>query len=146
MKIISTAFENNQLIPKTYTCDGDNINPDLEISDVPANTASLALIMDDPDAPSGTFTHWMLWNIPATVRIIEKNSIPEGAIQGLNSANKVGFIAPCPPHGTHRYYFKLYALNKKINVGLEISREELESLINDFLIEKAEYVGIYTRN
>lgn len=146
MKIKSPAFLENQLIPKTYTCDGENINPELEISDVPSETSSLAFIMTDPDAPNGVFTHWMLWNIPSHIRIIEKNSFPQGSIQGLNSAKKVGFMAPCPPNGTHRYFFKLYALNKKLNASMDISREELESLINDSVIEKAEYIGIYTRN
>src|SRR3990172_6846882 len=101
MKIKSSAFEENQLIPEIYTCEGDNINPPLEISGVPANAKSLALIMDDPDAPRGTFTHWLMWNIPPDTTKIQENDWVEGVEQGLNDGGELGYLGPCPPSGTH---------------------------------------------
>jgi|SRR3989344_4349999 len=145
MKIKSPAFEDNQIIPTIYTCDGDNINPHLDISEVPASAQSLVLIVDDPDAPDGTFTHWMLWNISPQVREIPEGGIPEGSIQGLNSAGRVGYIAPCPPSGLHHYHFKLYALNRKLNITQNISRQELEREIDGSVVDKAELVGTYNR-
>jgi Raf kinase inhibitor-like YbhB/YbcL family protein len=97
MKIKSTAFEEGQMIPLIYSCDGDNINPPLEISEATGGAQSLALIMDDPDAPNGTFTHWVVWDINPTTYQIPENSVPEGAIQGLNSAGRPGYHGPCPP-------------------------------------------------
>src|SRR3989344_9637449 len=120
MKIKSPAFEENQMIPKIYSCDGDGVNPALEISEVPENAHSLALIVDDPDAPNGTFTHWLLWNIPPITREIPQNSFPQGSVQGMNGAGKFGYIAPCPPSGMHRYFFKLYALNRSLDVPTDV--------------------------
>lgn len=145
MKLKSSAFEENQPIPTIYTCDGDNINPHLDISDVPPNAQSLVLIVDDPDAPNGTFTHWMVWDILPQTREISENSFPEGSVQGINSAGQVGYIAPCPPSGLHHYYFKLYALNRKLDVTQNISREELEREIDGSIIEETEIVGTYSR-
>lgn len=145
MKIKSQAFEEGGLIPPIYTCDGDNINPPLEFVEVPTNAQSLALIVDDPDAPNGTFTHWLLWNISPLTREISENTPPDTAIQGANGAGQPGYLGACPPSGVHHYHFKLYALNKKLNVTPNISREELEEEIEGSIIERAELVGIYSR-
>lgn len=145
MKIKSPAFEENQPIPPVYTCDGDNVNPPLQISDVPANAQSLALIVDDPDAPNGTFTHWLLWNMSPQNHEIAENSAPDGATQGTNGADQLGYLGACPPSGVHHYRFKLYALSKKLNVTQNISREELEREMEGNIIEKAELVGVYSR-
>src|SRR3989344_3122442 len=140
MKIKSPAFEENQTIPIIYTCDGDNINPHLDISEVPPSAQSLVLIMDDPDAPDGTFTHWMVWDIPPQTLEISENSFPEGSTQGINSAGQVGYFAPCPPSGLHHYHFKLFALNRKLDVTQNISREELEGEMDGAIIEETETV------
>lgn len=145
MKITSPAFLENQQIPSTYSCDGDNINPPLETSDVPENAKSLALIMDDPDAPAGTFTHWLIWNISPETKEISEGDWPDGAEQGLNDGGELGYMGPCPPKGTHHYHFKLYALNKKLDVSSDIKKEELEKEIESALIEKSELVGTYSR-
>lgn len=146
MKLSCSAFDDNQKIPSIYTCDGDNINPPLEISDVPDNAQSLALIMDDPDAPGGTFLHWMIWNIPVDIKKIVENDWPEGADQGENGAGELGYLGACPPSGVHHYHFKLYALNRKLNVTSNITKIALEKEIEQSLIEKAELVGIYSRS
>lgn len=143
MKITSPAFLDGELIPPTYTCDGDNVNPPLEISDVPEGTKSLALIMDDPDAPKETFTHWLMWNIPPNTRNIPENDWLDGAEQGLNDAGELGYMGACPPAGVHHYRFKLYALNSVLNLTGEIRKEDLEREINNSLIEKTELVGLY---
>lgn len=146
MKLTSSAFDDNQKIPEIYTCDGDNINPPLEIADVPENAKSLCLIMDDPDAPGETFLHWMIWNIPPSLKEIAENDWPEGAEQGENGAGELGYLGACPPSGVHHYHFKLYALNKKLEVTANITKSALEKEIDGSLIEKAELVGIYSRN
>ena len=143
MKITSPAFEDGQMIPSLYTCDGDNINPPLEIENVPSEAKSLALIMDDPDAPRGTFTHWIMWNIPPDTKIIEENEWLEGADQGLNDGGDLGYMGPCPPEGVHNYHFRLYALNKTLDLSGEVKKEKLEKEINNNLIEKTEIVGLY---
>lgn len=143
MRITSPAFEENQMIPATYTCDSDNVNPPLEIHDVPDAAQSLALIMDDPDAPKGPFTHWLMWNIPPHTTKIEENDWTPGCEQGFNDGGELGYFGPCPPVGIHHYHFKLYALNKRLDLKGEIKREELEREINNCLIEEAEFVGLY---
>ncbi|MBI3589736.1 MAG: YbhB/YbcL family Raf kinase inhibitor-like protein [Candidatus Liptonbacteria bacterium] len=147
MLISSPAFESNQKIPTKFTCDGGNINPELHIQNVPEKAKSLALIMDDPDAPSGTFTHWLIWNIDPKTEIIKQESVPPGAHEGQNDAGKIGYLGPCPPDKKpHRYFFKLYALSDSIIETESIrDRATLESIVNKLLIEKAELVGIYER-
>ncbi len=145
MKIKSPAFSENQLMPPTYACDGENISPPLEISDVPENSVSLALVMDDPDAPHGTFTHWLIWDIPPQTQEISENSVPETALQGTNDGGQIGYMGPCPPGGTHRYFFKLFALNRKLNLSPNIKRQEFEREMTNSIIAKSEYVGLYTR-
>jgi Raf kinase inhibitor-like YbhB/YbcL family protein len=143
MKITSPAFEDSQMIPSLYTCDEDNINPPLEISDVPEDAKSLALIMDDPDAPKENFTHWLMWNIPPDTKRIEENDWMDGAEQGMNDGGEIGYMGPCPPSGVHHYHFKLYALNSMLDLRGEIKKEDLEREISDALIEKAQLIGLY---
>ena len=144
MKIKSSSFDEGKMIPSIYTCEGDNINPPLEFSDVPPNAKSLALIMDDPDSPKGTFTHWLMWNIPPDTGKIEENDWMEGAEQGLNDGGELGYMGPCPPTGVHHYHFKLYALNKKLDLSGDVEKASLEREIESGLIEKAELIGIYS--
>ncbi len=146
MKITSPAFENNQSIPPKYTCNGENINPPLEFSDVPPDTKSLVLIVDDPDAPMGTWVHWVIYNIDPSVRTIEENSIPQNGIQVNTSFGKPGYGGPCPPSGTHRYFFKLYALNKMLTLDENPSKQTVENAMKDSIIAKAELVGLYNQH
>ena len=145
MKISSPAFENNQFIPVKYTCDGENINPPLKIEDVPEGTKTLALIVDDPDAPMGVWSHWVLFNIDPSVQFIEENSYPEGAIQGLNDFKKHSYGGPCPPSGAHRYYFRLYALDTILDLSSEATRENVLKTIKDHILASAELMGLYQR-
>lgn len=145
MKITSIDFENNGFIPKKYTCQGKDINPPLVFVDVPKEAKSLALIVDDPDAPMGTWTHWTIWNIKPDVRGIIENSIPESAVTGMNSSGRNGYQGPCPPSGTHRYFFKLYALDKDIDLKPSASKADLEKAISDHIIGYGELVGVYKK-
>lgn len=135
------------MIPSRYTCDGANINPRLVIEDVPPNTVSLALIMHDPDAPMpGGFTHWVAWNLSPKLKHIEENSFPKEGLQGENGAQLKKYIGPCPPSGTHRYFFTLYALNTLLRKEPTFNKDELENAMKGNIIEKAELVGLYSRN
>lgn len=145
MKITSSAFANNQYIPQRYTCDGENINPPLEISGVPEKTAGLILIIDDPDAPAKTWLHWTLWNIEPYTKEIEENSKPENAIEGKTDFGFPGYGGPCPPSGTHRYFFKLYAMDRKLNLKKGASLKELEKEMKNHILERAELVELYKR-
>lgn len=146
MIITSPSFENGRPIPKKFTCDGGNMNPEFLISNVPENAKSLALIMDDPDAPIGTFLHWLAWNISPKTDRIKEGGAPPGAVEGMNGAKKVGYIGPCPPSGTHRYFFKLYALDATLTLSEKASKAELETEIKKHLIEQAELMGTYSRS
>lgn len=146
MKIISSAFKENQTIPSKYTCDGENISPPLFFSDVPKNAKSLVLIVDDPDAPVKTWAHWTVFNISTTSQSAEENSIPEGSIEAMTDFGKPGYGGPCPPHGTHRYFFKLYALDTVLSLPKETDKKMLEEAIKNHIIEKAELVGVYSRS
>lgn len=141
----SSAFEHNSSIPSRYTCDGEDVNPPLEISDVPEGTQSFALIVDDPDAPIGTFTHWLLWNIPLDITKIDEDSVPEGAVEGENDFGRVGWGGPCPPTGTHRYFFKMYALDTKLELERGATKAKLEKAMEGHILGKAELLGRYTR-
>lgn len=144
MNISSSAFENNQNIPSKYTCDGDNTNPPLIFSDVSKQAKSLVLIMDDPDAPMGTFVHWVLYNISSSEQGIKENSVP-AAKQGKNSTGKEGYIGACPPNGKHRYFFKLYALDKELDFSSPLSKEEVEQKMKGHVLDSAELIGLYQR-
>ncbi|PIZ98050.1 MAG: YbhB/YbcL family Raf kinase inhibitor-like protein [Candidatus Levybacteria bacterium CG_4_10_14_0_2_um_filter_35_8] len=145
MKILSANFLNNQKIPSKYTCDSSNINPELKFSDIPETAKSLVLIMDDPDAPIGLFVHWVLFNMDPKSILISENSIPKSAIQGINSSGTNKYIGPCPPSGTHRYFFKLYALDKLLVLSSGCGKKAVEAAMEGHILEKAELMGLYER-
>ena len=148
MTITSPSFQNNDYIPKKFSCEAENINPELHIQNVPENTKSLALIMHDPDAPMpGGFTHWLIWNIDPKTEVIKENSVPAGATQGKISNGKPGYTGPCPPpgHGVHHYHFKLYALTAVLDLPASANKTDLESEIQKQLIAEAELIGLYAR-
>jgi Raf kinase inhibitor-like YbhB/YbcL family protein len=140
----SSAFENNQLIPVKYTCDGDNINPPLTIEGVPEGTKSLVLIVDDPDAPSGVWNHWVVWNIPPDVRKIEENTVP--GTEGISTSRKYAYSGPCPPYGTHRYFFKVYALYAKMDLTSNSKKNDVEKAMANHMLAEGELVGLYRRS
>jgi len=150
MKLESTAFKSDSLIPSKYTCDGEDISPPLSWSEPPSGTKSLALIVDDPDAPGKTFVHWVLYDIPATARsLAEKvaalNSLPNGTLQGKNDFGKLGYGGPCPPGGTHRYFFKLYALDKKLDLESGATKAQVLVTMDGHILASAELMGRYQR-
>ena len=145
LKISSPAFENNGSIPKTYTCDGTDVSPPLKIENVPPEAKSLALIVDDPDAPMGTWVHWVLWNIPPATKEIKEGSIPQGALQGMNDFRKQNYGGPCPPSGTHRYFFKLYALDTLLNLSPRSAKADLEKAMKGHILSQGEIIGLYKR-
>jgi Raf kinase inhibitor-like YbhB/YbcL family protein len=145
MQITSTAFSENTSIPSLYTCDAKGINPPLTFSDVPNDAKSLALIVDDPDAPMGTFVHWVVYNIPVTTTEVEEgNGIP-GSETGKNGMGKEAFIGPCPPNGQHRYFFKLYALDTTLSLDPGATKEDVEQAIQGHILSEAQLVGLYKR-
>ncbi|QTA38376.1 YbhB/YbcL family Raf kinase inhibitor-like protein [Thermosipho ferrireducens] len=144
---VQTIFKNGDKIPKRYTCEGVDVNPELKIEDIPSNTKSLAIIVDDPDAPFGTFVHWVVWNITPNTDAIK---IPEnflGGIQGKNDFGNNAYNGPCPPrgHGVHHYHFKIYALNTVLKIPASSGKKELEKAMNGHIIDSAKIVGIYRR-
>lgn len=144
LQVTSPAFEKNAPIPITYTCDGENMNPPLRIDNIPEDAAYLALIMDDPDAPGGTFTHWMIWDMPPKPGI-EENSKP-GGLTGQNDFGKQNYMGPCPPSGEeHRYFIKVYALQAKADLDPGSTKEAVEALLNDKAIAYGELIGTYRR-
>ena len=143
MKIKSDVFVNNGKIPTEYTCDGKGIQLPLRIYDVPEGAKSLALIMDDPDVPSGDFVHWVIWNIDPKVLIIGDGNVPVGAVEGYTSLGKPGFVAPCPPSGVHRYNFKLYALDVILSIPKSSNKADLVQAMNQHIIDSAILVGLY---
>ncbi|MEK7662391.1 MAG: YbhB/YbcL family Raf kinase inhibitor-like protein [Patescibacteria group bacterium] len=145
MKISSTAFKDGERIPEEYTCDGNNINPPLAWEEIPAETKSMVLIVEDPDSPSGTWTHWTLWNIPPDSNKIDENNFAGGAIEGGTTFGSIGYGGPCPGTGTHRYFFKLYALDGVVNLKRGALPGELLRAIDGRIIDKAELMGLYER-
>lgn len=145
MKITSPSFGEGEEIPQKFTCQGEGVNPELKFSEIPENTKSLALIMDDPDARIGVFTHWVVFNISPETTGIEENSNVEGFIEGLNSAGEINYVPSCPTIGSHHYTFKLFALNNVLSLSANVSRQDLEKEINAHLIEKAELTGTYEK-
>ena len=143
LTVSSPAFENNKLIPSKYTCDGDNVNPPLTIEDTPKETKSLVLIVDDPDAPMGTWDHWIVWNILPTSKI-EENTIP--GTEGINTARKHSYGGPCPPWGTHRYFFKVYALDTKLDLSPNSNKKDVEKAMQGRILAKGELIGLYRRS
>jgi hypothetical protein len=144
MKLTSDAFKNDGRIPVRYTCDGEDISPPLSISDVPESAESLALVMDDPDAPMGTFDHWIVWNIPVDTISIAEGEQPEG-VPGRNDFGNLGYGGPCPPSGTHVYRFKLYALDTMLELEEGATKEELQVAMEGHIVERDILRGRYSR-
>jgi Raf kinase inhibitor-like YbhB/YbcL family protein len=140
--VSSDDFENGGLIPSRFTCDAVNVNPSLRISLLPKETESLVLIVDDPDAPSKTWIHWIVWNIRPTT-LIRENSIP--GIQGMNDFRRMNYGGPCPPSGTHRYFFKIFALDKTLDLRPGASIFELEKAMHNHILAGGEIFGTYER-
>jgi len=143
MQLTSPAFVHQGSIPAKYTCDGLNINPPLQIKNVPPAARSLILIMDDPDAPSGTFVHWVVYDISPDVEKVEENTVP--GVAGINSYKKDCYRGPCPPSGTHRYFFKLYALDGKLELGAGKNKEQVLERMTGHVIGQTELIGVYER-
>lgn len=150
IKITSTAFAEGGMIPPKYTCDGQDISPPLEWDAVPEGTKSIALISDDPDAPMGTWVHWVLFNLPAETRKLEENippdkTLPNGAKQGITDFGRVGYGGPCPPSGTHRYFFKIYALDTKLDLAAGARKRELLKAMEGHILGQGQLIGKYKR-
>jgi len=143
MKIKSPAFEEGGFIPAKYTCTSDDVNPPLLFEDVPRNAKSLALIFDDPDARG--WVHWILWNISPDTKSIKENSVPEGAVEGRTTFGTTRYGGPCPPTGTHRYVFTLYALDTVLDLRKSATRAELERAMIGHIIAEAKLIGKYHR-
>jgi Raf kinase inhibitor-like YbhB/YbcL family protein len=149
--LASPAFRSGAAIPDRYTCRGSDDSPALVWTGLPAEAASFAIIMDDPDAPAGTWVHWVIWNIPATSHLLQANvtrggTLADGAMQGKNGFGKVGYNGPCPPPGkTHRYFFRLYALDSKLTLQPGATRKELDDAMKGHILGKAEHMGTYFR-
>ncbi len=148
LKVFSSSFENGKMMPSKYTCEGENVSPEISWGELPEGVVSLALICDDPDAPSGDFVHWVIFNIPP-----ELNSLPEGvpiedieAVQGVTDYGRSGYGCPCPPRGlVHHYHFKLYGLDKMLEVEENITKYELLEKMESHIVAKGELVGLYSR-
>jgi Raf kinase inhibitor-like YbhB/YbcL family protein len=145
LKLTSQAFSHSEYIPARYTCDGPNVNPPLTIENIPPETKSLALIFEDPDAPAGTWVHWVVWNISPATREIKEQSLPSGAQEGMNDFRKHGYGGPCPPSGTHRYFFKLYALNTTLSLIVNATKSALEIAMKGRILSQTEFMGLYKR-
>jgi len=150
VKLTSTAFKEGQPIPATYTCKGVNISPPLEWSGVPKSAKTLAIIADDPDAPSGTWVHWVLYNLPAdNIGLVENvpvtESLKAGGFQGKNDFGKIGYGGPCPPSGTHRYFFKIYALDAELPLKAGATKAEVEKAMEGHVVSQGQLMGTYGR-
>jgi len=150
LELKSPAFKQGGKIPERYTCDGDDISPPLKWDNVPKGTKSFVIICDDPDAPMGTWVHWVYYDIPATVKELPENILPEenpsiGGTQGINDFKRIGYGGPCPPWGTHRYFFKLYALDDMLNLPAGLTKDQVLKRMKGHIIEKSILVGIYSR-
>jgi hypothetical protein len=150
MVITCPSFEPGELIPSVYTCDGKDLSPPLQWTDAPPETKSFALISDDPDAPVGTWVHWVVWNIPASVNSLEENrpkkeSLPGGIRQGTTDFRRIGYGGPCPPSGTHRYYFRLYALDTLLDLPGTTTKAQMEKAMKGHVLAQAELMGKYRR-
>jgi len=144
IKITSSAFREGGNIPSKFTCDGSDTSPPLQISGVPSEAKSLVLIADDPDAPGGLFTHWLVWNIPPQTNSIAEGSAPKG-VQGANDFGKSGYRGPCPPQGTHRYSFKVFALDRELDLRSGAKRGQVDGAMKGHIIAQGELVGRYAK-
>jgi Raf kinase inhibitor-like YbhB/YbcL family protein len=145
MIISSPAFGNNDVIPAKYTCDGEGVSPPFEFFDVPRDAVSLVLIVQDPDAPTGLFTHWTVWNIDPQLDGIGEGNLPKGAMEGSTSAGKPGYVPPCPPEGAHRYFFKLFGLTEYLTLPPATTPEQLMKAMEGKIVEHTHLMGIYER-
>lgn len=144
MKITSPAFAHNESIPSQYTCDGEDINPPLQCSDVPLEAKSLALIVDDPDAPSGIWDHWIIFNVPPDTMTIPEGEEPLG-VHGIGTSKNTNYHGPCPPDKEHRYFFKLYALDAMLELPSGANKQEVEQAMKKHILAQAELIGRYER-
>lgn len=142
LTVTSPAFAENEMIPVKYTCKGEDVNPEINIMGIPTEAKSLALIMDDPDAPSGDFVHWVMWNIPIQEKIAE-NSAP--GVQGLNGLDENKYKGPCPPSGTHHYHFKMYALDTKLDLPAATDKQGLLKAMEGHVLASGELVGLFKK-
>ncbi len=150
MTLTSSAFSEGSQIPSEYTCDGADISPPLAWGDVPTATQSFALICDDPDAPRGTWVHWVLYDLPATVTDLPTNvppqqKLPNGAKQGRNDFGKIGYGGPCPSRGTHRYVFKLYALEAQLGLDAGATKQQVLQAMEGHVLAEGQLIGTYGR-
>lgn len=150
IQLTSDAFTHEGSIPAQYTCTGSDISPALTWGEPPDGTQSFALIMDDPDAPMGTWVHWVLFNIPASARGLEEaipagETLPDGSMQGRNSSGELGYNGPCPPSGTHRYFFKLYALDEMLGLEAGADKGELLKAMEGHILAQGELMGAFSR-
>jgi Raf kinase inhibitor-like YbhB/YbcL family protein len=150
IKLTSSAFKNGEPIPRTYTCDGVNVSPPLEWSGVPRTAKTIAIVCDDPDAPGGTWAHWALYNLPAdNIGLVENTLATEtlraGGFQGKNDFGKIGYGGPCPPSGTHRYFFKIYALDSELPLKAGATKAELMKAMDDHVVLQGQLIGTYRR-
>ncbi|MDD5459873.1 MAG: YbhB/YbcL family Raf kinase inhibitor-like protein [Phycisphaerae bacterium] len=150
IKITSSAFKRESMIPARFTCDGEDISPPLQWENLPQGTQTLAIIADDPDAPMGTFVHWVLYNLPADVNelaeaVPAREMLENGAIQGKTDFGRVGYGGPCPPSGTHRYFFKIYALDKKVDIVGNADKSRLIIAMQGHILGQGELMGKYKR-
>lgn len=145
MKILSSAFKNNTNIPSKYACDGDDVNPPLEFIDIPEKAKSLVLIIDDPDAPTKTWVHWVVYNISPNATGVDENSVPKNGIEGMTDFGKPGYGGPCPPSGTHRYFFKLYALDIVLDLPEGATKQMVEQKMQGHIIDQSELIGLYSK-
>lgn len=144
-KLTSPAFNHGSQIPSKYTCDGENINPHLVIHGVPERAKSLALLMEDPDAPAGLWVHWVVWDISPETKEIREHTTPNGALEGINSGGEQRYEGPCPPPGMHRYFFRLFALDSRLKLPEDSTKETLETAMVGHILATAELMGTYAR-
>jgi hypothetical protein len=150
IKITSPAFKEGEPIPIRYSCNDVNVSPPLNFEELPEDTSSLALILEDPDASGGIFTHWIIFNLPAETKMLKefmmgRELMDDGSKHGLNSFGLVGYSGPCPPGGTHRYFFKIYALDEKLDLPPLIRRDEFLEAIEGHILDQGELMGTFTR-
>ncbi len=143
MKLTSPLFLNNGNFPAAFTCDGRETNPPLDIVDVPKEAKSLALVLRDPDAPAGTFIHWIMWNIDPATKQIRQDSVPQGALQGMATSGKNGYVGPCPPGGTHRYVFTLYALDALLDLPASTTAGQLDAAMAGHILAQTDLHARY---
>jgi Raf kinase inhibitor-like YbhB/YbcL family protein len=145
IKITSSAFQQGESIPAKFTCDGPDHSPSLQFHEIPSAARGLVLIVDDPDAPGGLFTHWTLWNIdPKTTIMAEGNA--SGGVQGANDFGKAGYGGPCPPSGTHRYFFRIFALDRPLDLPAGAKRSQLDAEMRSHVLAQGELMGRYSRH